>query len=352
MSSTPAAPRTGFKFMISVRQGPDQGVTYQLLPPKVTLGRGPENNVVFNDPRVSRSAAMIEFTMEQITISDLSSRDSVSVNGRRAKSSSIKNGDHVLIGETEFIFVVEAIQMSGPNAVVTAPRPTPHPTPQLSGFAQPGTGPSPFTPPPGGFQSPGFGGQRPSSRPSGGGSAGGGKVMFYGLGAVLICGLVFFLSQEAAKQKVDDELRSESAVERDIKDSEQRTDLIVKKRSFASVEDKTRYEEAQKHYLMGFRDYQDGQWGRAMRSFETAYTIDQAHKLAQRYYRLAEKQRDEMVAMLTKEGLSYKDKNMYQRCGSAFGKVMDALTNRDDMKYKQAKALKEECDALEAQRFE
>jgi hypothetical protein len=343
MSNVPAAPRTGFKFMIMVSSGPDKGATYQLLPPKVTMGRGTENNVVFNDPRVSRNAALIEFSMEQITITDLSSRDSVSVNGRRAKSASIKNGDHVLIGDTEFVFVVEAIQMSGPGALAPAPR-VPGP-------------PGPFVPPAqGGFQSPGFGGgPRPYEAPrsqASSSSGGGSKVVFYAVVMVVVGGLVFFLSQEQANKKIEAELKSETAVTNDIKASEERTDLIVKKRSFASVEEKTRFEEAQKHYLSGFRDYRDGQWLRAMKSFETAMTIDQSHELAMRYYRLAEKQRDEMVALLTKEGLSYKDKNMHARCASSFEKVMDALSNTNDLKYKQAKALKEECDALEAQRFE
>ncbi|MES2965220.1 MAG: FHA domain-containing protein [Bdellovibrionota bacterium] len=348
MSSIPAAPRTGFKFMISVRQGPDKGASYQLLPPKVTIGRGTENNVVLNDPRVSRAAALIEFTMEQITITDLSSREAIAVNGRKSKTASIKNGDAIAIGETEFLFIVEAIQMPGPSALATVPR---------QGAGMPAN--MPFPPPQqGGFQTPGFGGgqqrpfETPRARPQRGSNEGGGKMVFYGALVVVVGGLVWFLSQDQANRRIEQELRTESAMERDIKTSEERTETIIKKRSFASVEDKTRYEEAQKHYLMGFRDYQDGQWGRAMRSFETAYTIDPMHELSQRYFRLAEKQRDETVALLTKEGLSYKDKNMYRRCQASFSKVMDALTNREDMKYKQAKALHDECEALEAQRFE
>lgn len=340
MANSPVAPRTGFKFMILVKQGPDKGATYQLLPPKVTIGRGTENNIVLNDPRVSRSAAMIEFTMEQITISDLSSRDALMVNGQKARTASIKNGDVIFVGETEFVFIVEALQIGGPS---------PGGSRALGPVGN-------FPPPSAGYQAPGFGGgPQPFATPRSSRARqneGGGKLMFYGMIVVIGGGLVWFLSQEQANKRVEQELRSESAMERDIKTSEERTETLIKKRSFASVEDKTRYEEAQKHYLAGFRDYQDGQFQRAMRSFETAYTIDSSHELAQRYYRLAEKQRDEMVALLTKEGLSYKDKNMYQRCGAAFAKVMDALSNKEDVKYKQAKALKQECDALDSQRFE
>lgn len=337
MSQVPAT-RTGFKFMLVVRKGPDKGATYQLLPPRVTIGRGGDNNIVLTDPRVSRNAAIIDFSMEKISITDASSRQALSVNGERTDNASIKNGDLIQIGESEFAFVVEALQIapSGALAPLSPPRP-----PAGGGFHSP--------PPPRASE---FGGFSQVRRSPVSMNKSSGKLQFYGIVGVVVGGLVWFLSQESGSKRLEKELRTVEVVERDLKQSEQRIEKLSKKRSFASVEDKTRYEEAQKHYLIGFRDYQDGQWLRAMRSLETAYTIDPSHQLAMRYYRLAEKQRDEMVALLTKEGLSYKDRNMFSRCSAAFDKVMDALSNREDVKYKQAKALKEECDLLEEDRFD
>ena len=69
MNAAAILPRTGFKFTISVRSGPDAGAVYQLLPPRVTIGRDPSsNNVVVNDPKVSRNAAIIEFSPQDISI--------------------------------------------------------------------------------------------------------------------------------------------------------------------------------------------------------------------------------------------------------------------------------------------
>ena len=57
MNMNAPMPRTGFKFMLTVQNGPDTGATFQLLPPRVSIGRGADCNVILNDPRVSRVAA-------------------------------------------------------------------------------------------------------------------------------------------------------------------------------------------------------------------------------------------------------------------------------------------------------
>jgi len=308
--------------MMSVRQGPDQGASYQLLPPKVTIGRAPENNVVLQDTKISRQAALIEFTPEQITITDVSGRNTLFVNGEQVTSSALKDGDSIQVGETEFHFIVEAMMLIPQGPGLTAPRP-------LSSAANPL------------FQT------ARSPRPQGGN-----RTVFYII--VLVVGGLFayLLSSSPSIKKEGLVLRTNDAVEKDIQSSETRSDEIIKKRTFANEEERTRFEEAQKHYLEGFRDYQKAQWMRAMRSFETALAIDPENQLARRYYKLSEKQRDEQIANLSLEGRRYKDKHMYARCTSAFEKVVEAITNKDDAKFKEADALRKECQLLEGERFQ
>lgn len=322
MTAALAAPRTGFKFTISVRQGPDKGASYQLLPPKVTLGRSPDNNVVFKDPKISRAAAVIEFTPDEITITDLSNRGTMFINGEQAGSASIKDGDSIQLGETEFAFVVEALLLS-PQGPVAAAAPG---GPRLQAF-------------------------QPAAAPRAA-SGGNNRLVFYGVIALIAGGLYWFFSSGPALNKQGVVLRTSEAIEKDIQSSADRTDAIIKKRTFASDEERTRFEEAQKHYLEGFRDYQKGQWMRAMRSFETALAIDPDNQLARRYYKLSEKQRDEQISLLSLEGRRYKEKHMFARCSSAFEKVMEAITNKDDAKYKEAEALRKECELLEDERFQ
>ena len=354
--------RTGFKFMLIVKGGPDQGVSFQLLPPKVTIGRDAENNVALSDPRVSRQAAIIEFSQEQIVIKDVSTRQSMLVDGESKKLASIVDGTKLQIGDSELLFVVEAIPLDSPFGV---PLDFPHGSPVGYPVGDPATkriapqGPasshlsvvkanSPnIANHPGEFAGPASQQHRSSS--SQGGSRRNqtkdtGKIKFYIFFFALL-GLVVWLLTSSPKEKPKDPtLKTVEEIQKDLEGSEKRQDELIKKRSFKNDEERTRYEEANRHYLEGFRDYREGQWSRALRSFETASAIDPTHELARRYYKLAEKQRDEMIATLTLEGRRYKEKQMYSRCSAALEKVLDVITNRDDLKYKQAEAMKRECD--------
>jgi len=320
MSAALAAPRTGFRFMISIRQGPDKGASYQLLPPKVTIGRAPENNIVLSDPKVSRASAQIDFSPEQIVITDLANRGNLFINGQQVASASIKDGDLIQIGETEFAFTVEALLMAPPNM------------------------PPPSLQPPGSYAA-----TRTRPRQQ---QQGGSRMIFILLVLGLLGGVAWLMTSSPKIKNPGIALRTTDKITEDTKASNDRVEEIIKKRTFKNDEEKTRFEEAQKQYLVGFRDYQKGQYMRAMREFETALAIDPDNQLARRYYKLAEKQRDEIVADLSLEGRRYKDKHMYSRCTAAFEKVLEQIPNKDDAKYKEADALRNECQLLEDERFQ
>lgn len=324
MSAAAPLARTGFKFVLTVRDGPDAGAKFQLLPPRVTIGRGLDCNVVLSDPRVSRMAATIEFSMEEIVVKEASSRQAMSVNGEACTIASIKDGDLIRIGDTDMLFSVKALQLPPPQA--------------LSGAAGRGLG--------------NVAGASPNRAPraaSGGMSS---RAKFYlGVGVV---GLAFaaLLMSETPKPKTETGPRSTDEIQKEIEASEKKQEEIIQKRIFKSDAEKTRFEEAQRHFNEGFRDYQKGQWGRAMRSFETARTIDPLHQMAVRYYKLAEKERDQMISDLTLEGRRYREKSMWSRCSAQFEKVLDMIPNKDDVKYKAAEAMKKECDLQAESRFQ
>jgi pSer/pThr/pTyr-binding forkhead associated (FHA) protein len=323
MSGALAQPRTGFKFLIAVREGPDVGATFQLLPPRVTIGRGADCNVILNDPRMSRNAAVIEFSMEQITLSEMSGRQAMMVNGQVMEVASIRDGDVIRLGETEFKFIVEAIPLV---PILQNQRMPAQANPKAAG-------PNGFQPPP-----------RPRSAadPTSGGLTG--KQKFYGIVGLGLVLFLWLMTSGTKPKNLDKGLKTTEEMQEEIKASETRQSDLAKARVFKTTEEKTRYEEANRHFLEGFRDYQRGQWVRAMRSFETARTIDPAHGLAGRYFKLAEKRRDELIAVLTLEGRRYYEKNMYTRCSAQFEKVLGMIQNETDLKYQSAMALKKECD--------
>lgn len=347
-----ATPRLGFRFLAKVRQGPDAGTSFQLLPPRVTIGRDKTNSIVLNDQRVSRHAATIEFSPEEIVISDVSNRAALFVNNQNTQKTSIKDGDLIRVGESELIFVVEALALpSVPSALPPLPLASQGQSLGPQSLLKSSTGPHKSSP---GAGRGGFGNATAQGNyraPASGVGAGGGRAKIY-IAIAILGGLGWYAFDDGTPKKSSEPaLRTTEVIQKDIQESETRVDELIKKRTFRTAEERTRFEEAQKHYLAGFRDYQKGQWSRALRSFETARAIDPEHELAGRYSRLAEKQRDEVIALMTLEGRRYKEKQMYARCSAAFEKVLDALPNTQDVKFKQAEALKKECDLMMNDRF-
>ena len=59
----------------------------------INIGRGPRNNLVIDDPRVSRLHAQVRIVNDLYTIFDLNSRGGTFVNGKRVEQSALKTGD-------------------------------------------------------------------------------------------------------------------------------------------------------------------------------------------------------------------------------------------------------------------
>lgn len=334
MSAAAPLARTGFKFLLKVTDGPDAGATFQLLPPHVTIGRGADCHVVLNDPRVSRMAATIDFSMEQIILKEVSIRQVMAVNGVSTSEASIKDGDIIQIGDSVLGFIVEALHLPSQQSSSRAMAAAQMQGRSLDMGSMPQQGPR---------------ANRSSQNANSGGLSG--RVKLYGAVAVLGLAMAWLLMSDPPKPRKDPGPVSADDIQKEIDKSEKRQDEIIQKRVFKNDAEKTRYEEAQRHFNEGFRDYQKGQWGRAMRSFEIAITIDSQHALARRYYKLSEKARDQMISDLTLEGRRYREKSMWARCSAQFEKVLDLIPNKDDMKYKAAEAMKKECDLQLEGRF-
>lgn len=68
---------------------------FPLLEAAINIGRGPHNNLVINDPRVSRLHAQIRTVDGVYTIFDLNSRGGVFVNGQPVTQAALKSGDTI-----------------------------------------------------------------------------------------------------------------------------------------------------------------------------------------------------------------------------------------------------------------
>ncbi len=87
-------------------RGDGDGEVVHVLGRRTSIGRTPDNDVQIDTRFVSRHHAMILIGPHQTLIEDLNSTNGVLVNGRRVTRQSLKDGDALVLGKTQFRFTV------------------------------------------------------------------------------------------------------------------------------------------------------------------------------------------------------------------------------------------------------
>jgi hypothetical protein len=89
-----------------VRTQGDTGIV-QLLGRRTTLGRTPDNDIRIDEDFISRHHAVLLLAGATTVVEDLNSTNGTYVNNERVNRRTIKEGDLVTLGKTEFRFVVK-----------------------------------------------------------------------------------------------------------------------------------------------------------------------------------------------------------------------------------------------------
>ncbi len=90
--------------LLIVERGPNAGTRIPLTVFPVTIGRDPQNDIVINDEECSRFHLRLKQRGNLMIIEDLESRNGTYINGDRTLNAVIKNGDRILIGNTELSY--------------------------------------------------------------------------------------------------------------------------------------------------------------------------------------------------------------------------------------------------------
>ncbi len=100
--------------------GPLKGSAYELGEEALSVGRDSTNSVRLADSLLSRRHCRIERAGERLLLTDLESLNGTFVNGRPVREHALAHGDHVLVGESCFVFLSDEGELApGPSNPVT-----------------------------------------------------------------------------------------------------------------------------------------------------------------------------------------------------------------------------------------
>ena len=118
-------------YRLVVRRGPQPNQTFDLTKEQITLGRDITNDIVINDPEVSRHHLSLSRGTEGYTLEDLNSTNGTFVNGQRLTSPRpLRPGDAIGLGETVTLGYDLGARGAASGAPASAPQESPQPPQQ------------------------------------------------------------------------------------------------------------------------------------------------------------------------------------------------------------------------------
>lgn len=368
------------KIKMTVVKGPHSGQVFQLDKSSFTIGRGPENDLVLmNDPQISRSHAKVVIVDRDLEVINLSSKNSIFVDGESVQKWKIVNNSNFTIGDSEFLveydlgFAVVSVPTAPPASIApmkpkiraVPPKSVAQPKPLVNLPANrnsppamrnqqmmspqqrmaPGQVGMPQPAPPNFNPNAGF----PQRKPMESGSLlANPNFKFYLIIAIAIIGIYYNFSKPnkvtrakkiASTLKYEDEVNNKMISETEKK---READREARSRERARSPQAFRIDES---FVRGMRDYQLGNYTRAQEFFQLVLNLDPDHALAKRHLYLSKVRFDELVQEKLMLGESYFKKHNFRMCESMYKQVMDMLIGKNnDQKFQLAQKKSRECE--------
>ncbi|MBC7741876.1 MAG: FHA domain-containing protein [Bdellovibrionaceae bacterium] len=357
---------------LSVVKGPHAGQVFQLAKSEVSIGRGPENDIVLlNDPQVSRAHAKIILVDRDFEIINLSKKNAVFVNGENVERWKLVNHETFFIGDTEFKIeydLGQAVASVAPKKLATVvqlkPKPGAKPVSALkpsmvpmgpaaqpSAIAtRPRQGPVPFKPIPVPLNRMALGAQSIPRPPTAAQSSllQHPKFKFYAIVSIALGAFLYFMlapAKNAVSAKPRPTLKYEDEVSIKLNSTPEK-ELVQKRFELKKEKNSPQHQRAEENFIKGMRDFQLGNYARAMDFYQVVLNLEPEHNLARRHYYLSKVRFDELIQAKLMLGESYYKKHNFSMCESMYRQVMDMLgdKNTDNPKYLLARSKVQECN--------
>jgi adenylate cyclase len=91
--------------LLRVNKGPGTGTEIEVSRSHFVIGRGKDADFMISDPSMSRKHAEVIIENLQFTINDLGSANGIRLNGMRVSSKTLQDGDEIILGSSELIFI-------------------------------------------------------------------------------------------------------------------------------------------------------------------------------------------------------------------------------------------------------
>lgn len=317
---------TVVEYALRVIEGPQAGERFVLLNAQSTIGRGLQNAVVLQDPRASREHASLEMTPKGLMVKKLSSQPLL-VNGVQTNGGLLGHGAIVTIGDTHMQF--EFTTSAQAPAVPTALTPT---SARIAVSQQPAVSASPYQ-------------SKVSFNPSTSSTAGAGKRNFYILVAVIVLIGGWLFTDNAAKKKEGVKLGNEERALEEVKSIQERAQKMLEQKT-RSGRDTEQYQMAQSSYIRGLRDYREGNYKRAINSFDATLALYIDHQLARRYKELARVRLDQQIQAAILEARKQYESHHYKAAISSYRQALPLVDDKNSATFKEATARIREIELI------
>lgn len=328
------------EYSLLVSSGPDKGTSFHLSSDKIVLGRSPQNDVCLSsDPKISRKHIVIDLNGNEPKVTNISGNNFMLIDGEKCKTAHLKNGSLITVGSTQLVFTIKDREHSKAISVPSfdSPKEAPYQKP-----SSPKVAPPPFLAQDH-SKTTNF---RPSQPRPKSTKQTSGRLRFYAITGIVFA-LLFWLISSPKKTEEDPlKIRNSQEVLEAQEASRKRTQAILQNIN-EQGKDSVQYDEAQASYIRCFRDFQQGQYTRAIQHCQAALSIFPNHQLAERYLLLSQRKREERMQFLIRKGKLYFERGYYTRCMSTLSQVMYDLKSPSYPLFQEAKQLHAECKALQ-----